>query len=331
MPKPVLALDGVYVLLVVKEALVGLALGLLAAILMAAMQIAGGLIDFQIGFAIANVIDPQTGAQSPLLGEYLHLLALLLLLALDGHHLLLDGMFYSYHWLPLDRLPHVADGRAVEYAVRAFAAMFAAAFQMAAPLVGSLVFSRRGAWHHRPSGAANEQFLRSAFSAKTAAAFLLLLAEIRGDIARGARCISLHVCLVARVDAAVGGRIRWASGASICNFSLGKTEKATPRKRQEVREKGQVAKSGDVVSASVLLASFLALSLAGAYERDGLLRLFARALSDYASASLTVDSLHRLFLDWLSHASLLLAPLFAAAVLAAGLANVFANRRLVHR
>ncbi|KDE48333.1 hypothetical protein DI43_04880 [Geobacillus sp. CAMR12739] len=98
-----------------------------------------------------------------------------------------------------------------------------------------------------------------------------------------------------------------------------------------MREKGQVAKSGDVVSASVLLASFLALSLAGAYERDGLLRLFARALSDYASASLTVDSLHRLFLDWLSHASLLLAPLFAAAVLAAGLANVFANRRLVHR
>ncbi|ESU71268.1 flagellar biosynthesis pathway, protein FlhB, partial [Geobacillus thermopakistaniensis] len=75
-------------------------------------------------------------------------------------------------------------------------------------------------------------------------------------------------------------------------FAGEKTEKATPRKRQEVREKGQVAKSGDVVSASVLLASFLALSLAGAYERDGLLRLFARALSDYASASLTVDSLH---------------------------------------
>ncbi|QCK82542.1 flagellar biosynthesis protein FlhB [Geobacillus kaustophilus NBRC 102445] len=104
-------------------------------------------------------------------------------------------------------------------------------------------------------------------------------------------------------------------------FAGEKTEKATPRKRQEVREKGQVAKSGDVVSASVLLASFLALFLAGEYERDGLLRLFTRALSDSASPSLTIDSLHRLFLDWLSHAALLLAPLFAAAVLAAGLAN----------
>ncbi|WP_096225514.1 flagellar biosynthesis protein FlhB [Geobacillus sp. FJAT-46040] len=104
-------------------------------------------------------------------------------------------------------------------------------------------------------------------------------------------------------------------------FAGEKTEKATPRKRQEVREKGQVAKSGDAVAAAVLLATFLTLSLAGEYERDGLLRLFARALSDYASVPLTIDSLHLLFLDWLRHAALLLAPFFAAAVLAAGLAN----------
>ena len=41
-------------------------LGLLRYIVMSAIQIAGGFIDFQMGFAIANVIDPQTGAQSPL-------------------------------------------------------------------------------------------------------------------------------------------------------------------------------------------------------------------------------------------------------------------------
>lgn len=104
-------------------------------------------------------------------------------------------------------------------------------------------------------------------------------------------------------------------------FAGEKTEKATPRKRQEVREKGQVAKSSDAVAAIVLLALFLVLSLAGAYERDGLLRMLARALSDYAAAPLTIDSLHAIFLDWLRHAALLLAPFFAAAVLAAGLAN----------
>src|SRR5699024_4959723 len=60
----------IYVFLLVKEALVGLLIGLIAYIIIAAIQIAGGFIDFQMGFAIANVMDPQTGAQSPLTGQY---------------------------------------------------------------------------------------------------------------------------------------------------------------------------------------------------------------------------------------------------------------------
>nr|WGD86735.1 flagellar biosynthetic protein FliR [Bacillus subtilis] len=39
--------------------------------MIAAVQIAGSFIDFQMGFSIANVIDPQTGAQSPLIGTSL--------------------------------------------------------------------------------------------------------------------------------------------------------------------------------------------------------------------------------------------------------------------
>ncbi|OQP07996.1 flagellar biosynthetic protein FliR [Geobacillus sp. 46C-IIa] len=178
-PKPTLPLNDVYMLLIFKEVLVGLALGLIAATVMAAVQMAGGLIDFQIGFAIANVIDPQTGAQSPLLGQYLHSLALLLLLSLDGHHLLLDGMFYSYRWLPLDGWPHIADGRAVEYAVRAFAAMFAIAVQMAAPLVGAL-FLVDVALGIIARAVPQMNIFAVGFSLKTAAAFLLLFAAIGG-------------------------------------------------------------------------------------------------------------------------------------------------------
>ena len=62
-----------------------------ASIVMSAMQIAGGFIDFQMGFAMANIIDPQTGAQSPLNGQFFNLLAMLLLLALNGHH-------YAVRW-----------------------------------------------------------------------------------------------------------------------------------------------------------------------------------------------------------------------------------------
>ena len=43
---------------------------------MSAVQIAGGFIDFQMGFAMANIIDPQTGAQSPLIGQFFNFLAI---------------------------------------------------------------------------------------------------------------------------------------------------------------------------------------------------------------------------------------------------------------
>ena len=46
-------------------------------------------------------------------------------------------------------------------------------------------------------------------------------------------------------------------------FAGEKTEKATPKKRQDSRKKGQVAKSQDVNTAIGLLAVFLFLSFAG--------------------------------------------------------------------
>ena len=62
--------------------------------MIAAVQIAGSFIDFQMGFSIANVIDPQTGAQSPLIGQFIYTMALLFMLSVNAHHLLLDGIYY---------------------------------------------------------------------------------------------------------------------------------------------------------------------------------------------------------------------------------------------
>lgn len=136
---PILEIDGTYFLLIIKEALVGIFVGFIAYLMLSAIQIAGGFIDFQMGFAIANVIDPQTGAQSPLTGQYLYMISLLFLLSVNGHHLLMDGIFYSYQFIPIDQpwIPFGDEGLA-EFVVKAFSSMFIIAFQMAIPVVGSL-------------------------------------------------------------------------------------------------------------------------------------------------------------------------------------------------
>lgn len=136
---PVFEIDGTYILLVLKEATTGLFIGVIAYIVMSAIQIAGGFIDFQMGFAIANVIDPQTGAQSPLLGQFFNVLAILLMLTLNAHHMLLDGIFYSYRFIPIDTLwPAFGDERLIEFVIRTFAMTFAIAFQMSVPIVATL-------------------------------------------------------------------------------------------------------------------------------------------------------------------------------------------------
>lgn len=131
--------DGIYILLVLKEILAGIVLGLIGYIILSAIQIAGGFIDFQIGFAIANVIDPQTGAQSPILGQYLYIFSLLFLLSVNGHHLLIDGIFNSYEFIPINQsiLPF-GNENIIVLITKVFSAMFAIAFQMSIPVVASL-------------------------------------------------------------------------------------------------------------------------------------------------------------------------------------------------
>ncbi|NEU29358.1 flagellar type III secretion system protein FliR [bacterium LRH843] len=137
--QPVIAIDAAYYLIVIKEILVGLLVGLLATILLYAIQVAGGFIDYNMGFMIANVVDPQTGAQSPLMGGYLYTFALLFLLLVNGHHLLLDGIFYSYQFVPMEQvLLPLGDEKIVQYAAKTLSSMFIIAFQMAFPIVGSL-------------------------------------------------------------------------------------------------------------------------------------------------------------------------------------------------
>lgn len=136
---PVLEINGAYFLLIMKEALVGLLVGFIAYLVLSAIQIAGGFIDFQMGFAIANVIDPQTGAQSPLTGQYFYIISLLFLLSVNGHHLLIDGVYYSYQFVPIDQawIPF-GNESFVKFILKAFSSMFMIALQMSLPVVGSL-------------------------------------------------------------------------------------------------------------------------------------------------------------------------------------------------
>jgi len=110
-PFPTTWIAGLY--LILREILWGLSVGLLFRLLFAGIQMAGNLVSIQMGFGMATLLDPQSQAQNTLLGEILVLLALMVFLTIDGHHVLLRFLVQSFEELPLDSnltFPRVLGG-----------------------------------------------------------------------------------------------------------------------------------------------------------------------------------------------------------------------------
>lgn len=87
-------------LAVAAEVLVGLALGFILQIAFAAPLVASELIGVSMGLSFATAINPQTGASTPALGQFLTILLTLLFLAVDGHLVLVELVVRSYELLP---------------------------------------------------------------------------------------------------------------------------------------------------------------------------------------------------------------------------------------
>ena len=104
-------------------------------------------------------------------------------------------------------------------------------------------------------------------------------------------------------------------------FAGEKTEKATPKKRQDTRKKGQVAKSQDVNTAFVLLAGFAVLSFFGSYMKNIVTSIFIFSFEDNMLVPLTENSVSVIFLQMIEQAAYLLMPIMIAAMIAGVLSN----------
>ncbi len=112
-----------------------LALGVLTAF--AAVSMAGRLMDVQVGFGIAQVFDPATHRQVPILQAAFDRFAVVLFFLLDGHHALLRGIAYSLERFPLAR--HWSIDAAAPWVLKHVAALFGLGLALAAPVVVCLL------------------------------------------------------------------------------------------------------------------------------------------------------------------------------------------------
>jgi flagellar biosynthesis protein FliR len=118
-----------------RQALAGLAVGMLVLILFSAIQAAGELIDLQVGFSLGGVIDPMSGNMASPIGRFHQLLAIAILFSINGHVLVMRGFLRSVDAAPTATLDL---GELGQQAIRMVSMMTAAAIEIALPVLAAL-------------------------------------------------------------------------------------------------------------------------------------------------------------------------------------------------
>jgi flagellar biosynthetic protein FliR len=91
---------------------------------------------YQMGFAVANVLDPVSNDQVSIIGQFLFLFALLYFLTMDAHHILIKGVADSFALAPAGSF--AVDQTAVGWFVGVFGRMFWLGLKLAMPVVGAI-------------------------------------------------------------------------------------------------------------------------------------------------------------------------------------------------
>ncbi len=128
-----------YFLLVLKELMIGFSIGFIPRMMFAAIDFAGTITGFQMGLSIANVVDPQTDVQVSIIASLEGLIATLLFIVLDGHHIFFKVMTYSYEEIPIAGF--LFTGGKMEVLMRIMGDLVVIGLKLGAPLVIALLLA----------------------------------------------------------------------------------------------------------------------------------------------------------------------------------------------
>lgn len=134
LPVPAESLSfGMYVLIIFKEVLIGVAIGYITQLFFSGIEMAGSFVDFQVGFSMSMAYDPVLGVHTSYYGRIYYWIAMAVFFLADIHHQVIRTLVYSFEFIPVTQLSFPYIG--VEGIVRTFSYVFEIALNLAIPLV----------------------------------------------------------------------------------------------------------------------------------------------------------------------------------------------------
>ncbi len=125
--------------LILSEFIVGIIIGLLVMVFFEGVRMMGQMVGFQTGFAITNIIDPQSGSQVSILANMAYLVAMMFFLLMNGHYILLNAVRESFEIIPVGSLR--LNGNMFGKMISLYGEMFVIAVKIGAPAIAALLFT----------------------------------------------------------------------------------------------------------------------------------------------------------------------------------------------
>jgi flagellar biosynthetic protein FliR len=129
---------GLFIMLIIKELLVGLSIGFVSSMLFAAVQFAGSLIDTEIGFGFVELANPFNDEPVTVFGQIQIILFTILFLLFNGHYFLILAIQKSFEIVPLLGVNLTSD-KMLAHIISLIANIFVLAVKFAAPIYITLI------------------------------------------------------------------------------------------------------------------------------------------------------------------------------------------------
>ena len=121
----------------IKELIVGFFIGFISYLFFSVFFVVGQIIDVQIGFGIVSVLDPQSNVQIPITGNFYQMMATLIFLVINGHHVLIEALVRSYDFIPIGTVK--ISPNMVEQFISIIGKLFILGFKIGSPILVTII------------------------------------------------------------------------------------------------------------------------------------------------------------------------------------------------
>ena len=127
---------------IIGELIYGILFALSMLLIISAFQLAGELIGFEMGFGFSQTADPQTGAKFTVLSVLTQLIATMIFLSINGHHIILKILVDSFKTIPVGSF--ALDSGMFTKMLLLSGMLFILAVKLAAPVLAVLILTQVG-------------------------------------------------------------------------------------------------------------------------------------------------------------------------------------------